>query len=73
MKILTVKVNIPDGVKKEFCKWCIQNRCVYRFLQNFLSFIFKMLDRDLYGKMSIVLKNKRIDVYPFYIFIKRVC
>ncbi|KAJ1078111.1 hypothetical protein K5549_011438 [Capra hircus] len=26
LKILTVKVNIPDGVKKEFCKWCIQNR-----------------------------------------------
>nr|XP_034370521.1 S1 RNA-binding domain-containing protein 1 isoform X2 [Arvicanthis niloticus] len=26
LKILTVKVNISDGVKKEFCRWCIQNR-----------------------------------------------
>ena len=70
MKILTVKVNIPDGVKKEFCKWCIQNR----FLQNFISFILKMLYRDLYGKMSVVLKNKQqIDMYLFYIFIKGVC
>uniref|UniRef100_A0A8C6DET7 S1 RNA-binding domain-containing protein 1 n=1 Tax=Moschus moschiferus TaxID=68415 RepID=A0A8C6DET7_MOSMO len=26
LKILTVKVNIPDEVKIEFCRWCIQNR-----------------------------------------------
>ncbi|XP_028620944.1 S1 RNA-binding domain-containing protein 1 [Grammomys surdaster] len=26
LKILTVKVNIADGVKNEFCRWCIQNR-----------------------------------------------
>ncbi|XP_027721382.1 S1 RNA-binding domain-containing protein 1 isoform X2 [Vombatus ursinus] len=26
LKILTVKVNIPDSVKNEFCSWCIQNR-----------------------------------------------
>ncbi|KAM8787155.1 S1 RNA-binding domain-containing protein 1 isoform 2-T2 [Rhynchonycteris naso] len=26
LKILMVKVNIPDGVKNEFCRWCIQNR-----------------------------------------------
>ncbi|XP_053445713.1 S1 RNA-binding domain-containing protein 1 isoform X2 [Nycticebus coucang] len=26
LKILTVKINIPDGVKSEFCRWCIQNR-----------------------------------------------
>ncbi|XP_051015821.1 S1 RNA-binding domain-containing protein 1 [Acomys russatus] len=26
LKILTVKVNIPDGVKNEFCRWCIQSR-----------------------------------------------
>ncbi|KAM7078040.1 S1 RNA-binding domain-containing protein 1 isoform 1-T2 [Molossus nigricans] len=26
LKILTAKVNIPDGVKNEFCRWCIQNR-----------------------------------------------
>ncbi|XP_029327424.1 S1 RNA-binding domain-containing protein 1 isoform X2 [Mus caroli] len=26
LKILTVKVNISDGVKNEFCRWCIQNR-----------------------------------------------
>ncbi|XP_051831161.1 S1 RNA-binding domain-containing protein 1 [Antechinus flavipes] len=26
LKILTVKVNIPDSVKNEFCNWCVQNR-----------------------------------------------
>ncbi|XP_049640296.1 S1 RNA-binding domain-containing protein 1 [Suncus etruscus] len=26
LKILTVKVNIPDGIKHEFCRWCLQNR-----------------------------------------------
>ncbi|XP_072491811.1 S1 RNA-binding domain-containing protein 1 isoform X2 [Notamacropus eugenii] len=26
LKILTVKVNIPDSVKNEFCSWCIHNR-----------------------------------------------
>ncbi|XP_055972199.1 S1 RNA-binding domain-containing protein 1 [Sorex fumeus] len=26
LKILTVKVNISDGIKHEFCRWCIQNR-----------------------------------------------
>ncbi|XP_075781532.1 S1 RNA-binding domain-containing protein 1 isoform X2 [Pelodiscus sinensis] len=26
LKILTVKVNIPDGVKNEFCRWCINER-----------------------------------------------
>uniref|UniRef100_A0A8C6QUN2 S1 RNA-binding domain-containing protein 1 n=1 Tax=Nannospalax galili TaxID=1026970 RepID=A0A8C6QUN2_NANGA len=26
LKVLTVKINIPDGVKNEFCRWCIQNR-----------------------------------------------
>ncbi|XP_015997700.2 S1 RNA-binding domain-containing protein 1 isoform X1 [Rousettus aegyptiacus] len=26
LKVLTVKVNIPEGVKNEFCRWCIQNR-----------------------------------------------
>ncbi|KAJ8248308.1 hypothetical protein GJAV_G00240620 [Gymnothorax javanicus] len=26
LKILTVKVNIPDGVKNEFCRWCVNFR-----------------------------------------------
>ncbi|XP_067421180.1 S1 RNA-binding domain-containing protein 1 [Emydura macquarii macquarii] len=26
LKILTVKVNIPDGVKNEFCRWCVNER-----------------------------------------------
>ncbi|XP_006882372.1 PREDICTED: S1 RNA-binding domain-containing protein 1-like [Elephantulus edwardii] len=26
LKILTVKINFPDQVKNEFCRWCIQNR-----------------------------------------------
>ncbi|XP_048338697.1 S1 RNA-binding domain-containing protein 1 isoform X2 [Sphaerodactylus townsendi] len=26
LKILTVKINVPDGVKNEFCRWCVNNR-----------------------------------------------
>ncbi|XP_054852763.1 S1 RNA-binding domain-containing protein 1 isoform X2 [Eublepharis macularius] len=26
LKILTVKINIPDGVKNEFCRWCVNER-----------------------------------------------
>uniref|UniRef100_A0A8D0H2P2 S1 RNA-binding domain-containing protein 1 n=1 Tax=Sphenodon punctatus TaxID=8508 RepID=A0A8D0H2P2_SPHPU len=26
LKILTVKVNVPDGVKNEFCRWCVNER-----------------------------------------------
>ncbi|XP_028580663.2 S1 RNA-binding domain-containing protein 1 isoform X1 [Podarcis muralis] len=26
LKVLTVKVNIPDGVKFEFCRWCVNAR-----------------------------------------------
>ncbi|XP_028927675.1 S1 RNA-binding domain-containing protein 1 [Ornithorhynchus anatinus] len=26
LKILTVKVNIPDGVKNDFCRWCVSER-----------------------------------------------
>lgn len=26
LKILTVKVNIPDRVKSDFTRWCINNR-----------------------------------------------
>nr|XP_044993630.1 S1 RNA-binding domain-containing protein 1 isoform X2 [Jaculus jaculus] len=26
LKILTVKINIPDGMRNEFCRWCIQHR-----------------------------------------------
>lgn len=28
LKILTVKVNIPDRVKSEFCRWCVNVRLV---------------------------------------------
>ncbi|KAM7173300.1 S1 RNA-binding domain-containing protein 1 isoform 1-T3 [Macrochelys suwanniensis] len=26
LKILTVKVSVPDGVKNEFCRWCVNER-----------------------------------------------
>lgn len=29
LKILTVKVNIPDGVKNEFCWWCVNERSAW--------------------------------------------
>ncbi|NXW45036.1 SRBD1 protein, partial [Nyctiprogne leucopyga] len=32
LKILTVKVNIPDGVKNEFCWWCVNERKVSEFI-----------------------------------------
>ncbi|XP_035128544.1 S1 RNA-binding domain-containing protein 1 isoform X1 [Callithrix jacchus] len=52
LKILTVKVDISDGVKNEFCRWCIQNRWrprsfarpeVMKILHNSLDDSFKRL------------------------------
>ncbi|MEJ1269914.1 S1 RNA binding domain 1 [Cricetulus griseus] len=52
LKILTVKVNISDGVKNEFCRWCIQNRWrprgfarpeIMQILRNSLDDSFKRL------------------------------
>ncbi|XP_048660408.1 S1 RNA-binding domain-containing protein 1 isoform X3 [Marmota marmota marmota] len=52
LKILTVKVNISDGVKNEFCRWCIQNRWrprgfarpeLMKILRNSLDDSFKRL------------------------------
>uniref|UniRef100_G1S4R9 S1 RNA-binding domain-containing protein 1 n=1 Tax=Nomascus leucogenys TaxID=61853 RepID=G1S4R9_NOMLE len=52
LKVLTVKVNISDGVKDEFCRWCIQNRWrprsfakpeLMKILRNSLNDSFKRL------------------------------
>ncbi|XP_038607720.1 S1 RNA-binding domain-containing protein 1 [Tachyglossus aculeatus] len=41
LKILTVKVNIPDGVKNEFCRWCANER--WRPLGNARPELIKIL------------------------------
>lgn len=66
LKILTVKVNIPDRVKDQFCRWCIQNRWrprsfarpeLMEILQNSLNDSFKrliypLLCRELRAKLT---------------------
>ncbi|NP_001386698.1 S1 RNA-binding domain-containing protein 1 isoform X2 [Rattus norvegicus] len=66
LKILTVKVNISDGVKNEFCRWCIQNRWrprgfarpeLMKILHNSLDDSFKrlivpLLCRELRAKLT---------------------
>ncbi|OBS68998.1 hypothetical protein A6R68_02460, partial [Neotoma lepida] len=66
LKILTVKVNISDGVKNEFCRWCLQNRWrprgfarpeLMKILHNSLDDAFKrlivpLLCREFRAKLS---------------------
>ncbi|XP_006839480.1 PREDICTED: S1 RNA-binding domain-containing protein 1 [Chrysochloris asiatica] len=66
LKILTVKVNIPDGVKNEFCRWCIQNRWRPRGFarpelmkilhtsldDSFKRLIYPLLCREFRGKLT---------------------
>lgn len=66
LKILTVKVTISDGVKNEFCRWCIQNRWrprgfarpeLMKILHNSLDDSFKrlivpLLCRELRAKLT---------------------
>ncbi|XP_075391736.1 S1 RNA-binding domain-containing protein 1 isoform X2 [Tenrec ecaudatus] len=66
LKILTVKVNIPDGVKNEFCRWCIQNRWrprgfarpeLMKVLHNslddsFKRLIYPLLSREFRAKLT---------------------
>ncbi|KAL6039876.1 hypothetical protein STEG23_013289, partial [Scotinomys teguina] len=66
LKILTVKVNIADGVKNEFCRWCLQNRWrprgfarpeLMKILHNSLDDAFKrlivpLLCREFRAKLS---------------------
>lgn len=44
LKILTVKVTIPDRVKDLFCRWCVNERSVYILTESFpFFFIFFIL------------------------------
>ncbi|XP_009700434.1 PREDICTED: S1 RNA-binding domain-containing protein 1 [Cariama cristata] len=66
LKILTVKVNIPDGVKNEFCWWCVNERWrpkqflkpeLMRLLRNsvedaYKRLIYPLLCREFRSKLT---------------------
>uniref|UniRef100_A0A8C2TEQ6 S1 RNA-binding domain-containing protein 1 n=1 Tax=Coturnix japonica TaxID=93934 RepID=A0A8C2TEQ6_COTJA len=66
LKILTVKVNIPDGVKNEFCWWCVNERWrpkqflkpeLMKILQNsvedaYKRLIYPLLCREFRSKLT---------------------
>ncbi|NXX90353.1 SRBD1 protein, partial [Centropus bengalensis] len=52
LKILTVKVNIPDGVKNEFCWWCVNERWrPKQFLKPELMRILRNSVEDSYKRL----------------------
>ncbi|NXD75396.1 SRBD1 protein, partial [Halcyon senegalensis] len=52
LKILTVKVNIPDGVKNEFCWWCVNERWKPKqFLKPELMRILRNSVEDAYKRL----------------------
>ncbi|KAM6366179.1 S1 RNA-binding domain-containing protein 1 isoform 1-T2 [Alca torda] len=52
LKILTVKVNIPDGVKNEFCLWCVNERWrPKQFLKPELMRILRNSVEDAYKRL----------------------
>uniref|UniRef100_A0A803YH90 S1 RNA binding domain 1 n=1 Tax=Meleagris gallopavo TaxID=9103 RepID=A0A803YH90_MELGA len=52
LKILTVKVNIPDGVKNEFCWWCVNERWrPKQFLKPELMRILRNSVEDAYKRL----------------------
>uniref|UniRef100_A0A672UM47 S1 RNA-binding domain-containing protein 1 n=1 Tax=Strigops habroptila TaxID=2489341 RepID=A0A672UM47_STRHB len=52
LKILTVKVNIPDGVKNEFCWWCVNERWrPKQFLKPDLMRILRNSVEDAYKRL----------------------
>ncbi|XP_055672337.1 S1 RNA-binding domain-containing protein 1 isoform X3 [Falco peregrinus] len=52
LKILTVKVNIPDGVKNEFCWWCVNERWrPKQFLKAELMRILRNSVEDAYKRL----------------------
>lgn len=48
LKILTVKVNIPDGVKNEFCWWCVNERSAGIRILIETSFLRRQLHTEMY-------------------------
>lgn len=77
LKILTVKVNISDGVKNEFCRWCIQNRWrprgfarpeLMKILHNSLDDSFKrlivpLLCRELRAKLTSDAEKQSVTMF----------
>uniref|UniRef100_A0A671XY01 S1 RNA binding domain 1 n=1 Tax=Sparus aurata TaxID=8175 RepID=A0A671XY01_SPAAU len=54
LKILTVKVNIPDRVKSDFTRWCINNRWRPRtFAREDLNIIIKNAVEDSYKRLIL--------------------
>ncbi|KAF1375532.1 hypothetical protein PFLUV_G00221180 [Perca fluviatilis] len=54
LKILTVKVNIPDKVKSDFTRWCINNRWRQRtFARDELRTIIKNAVEDSYKRLIL--------------------
>uniref|UniRef100_A0A803W629 S1 RNA-binding domain-containing protein 1 n=1 Tax=Ficedula albicollis TaxID=59894 RepID=A0A803W629_FICAL len=52
LKILTVKVNIPDGVKNEFCWWCVNERWKPKqFLKPEFMRLFRSSVEDAYKRL----------------------
>lgn len=58
LKILTVKVNIPDGVKNEFCWWCVNERSAWiHILIEIFFFFYRQLHTEMYLHMSCYIKR----------------
>ncbi|XP_055358635.1 S1 RNA-binding domain-containing protein 1 isoform X2 [Betta splendens] len=54
LKILTVKVNIPDRVKNDFIKWCINNRWRTKtFARDEIRLIIKNAVEDSYKRLIL--------------------
>ncbi|KAM8738438.1 S1 RNA-binding domain-containing protein 1 isoform 1-T1 [Acanthopagrus schlegelii] len=54
LKILTVKVNIPDRVKNDFTRWCINNRWRPKtFAREELNIIIKNAVEDSYKRLIL--------------------
>ncbi|XP_077193334.1 S1 RNA-binding domain-containing protein 1 isoform X2 [Paroedura picta] len=66
LKILTVKISIPDGVKNEFCRWCVNERwrpkayanpelmelLRYSVEDSYKRLIYPLLCRELRSKLT---------------------
>lgn len=59
LKILTVKVNIPDWVKNDFCRWCVNVRWRPKgFAQPELMSILKNAAEDSYKRLILPFLNR---------------
>lgn len=58
LKILTVKVNIPDGVKNEFCWWCVNERSAWIHILTEISFFYRQLHTEVYLICLVTLRGR---------------